>query len=398
MRIDLYQASDIDSGRYGSALEDQCKALGIKLDLGAPRGGASADLTVVCADKNSHWTAPQLRALQQLVDQSALILPVIEDGPAASFLPNVIGHINAFKIQDSGAAWVDSLVDETLSMTWLKRRTRRVFISYRRIDSAPIANQLFTYFNELGYEVFLDDASIERGLDFQRELKWWLNDADLLLALYSPGLTESKWCVEELTFAQSHSIGIAALEWPSQLYEANNKVVFRDETTQWKKPVLLDFTMADQRMSLKLGDFAGNAAGGLEKCELTRKALERVIGFCARNRAAAIRSRLNNLLPLVKDTLEKQDAKNISQAFGDLTFDAIGGQKCFLRVLPFRPRPEQLYGAYTDGKSKHLSLCAYPESDVKDSRAEALRWFAEKSGTGAQAGAALWAFCGGKLL
>jgi hypothetical protein len=234
-------------------------------------------------------------------------------------------------------------------------------------------------------------------------LKWWLNDADLLLALYSPGLTESKWCVEELTFAQSHSIGIAALEWPSQLYDANNQVIFGGKA-RWNKPVLPDFTMADQRLQLEWGDFVGVPSGDpgtnpeLEKRELTPKALERIVGFCARNRAASIRSRLNNLLPLVRDILIKEGATNISQAFGDLTFADKKDQSCFVRVLPFRPLPEHLYGAYTGNVGKHLSLCAYAECDVKDERAKALQWFANKSGTGTEAGAALWAFCGGTLL
>lgn len=402
MRIDIYQAAAIDSHRYCTALGGQCAALGVKLDLGAPRAGTLADLTVLFADRNSQWTDPQLKALQQLVDKSALVLPVIEDGPAAIYLPKAVGHINAFKMQDSGSAWVDSLVDETLSMAWLRRRTRKVFISYRRIDSAPIASQIFTRFNELGYDVFLDDATIERGVDFQRELKWWLNDADLLLALCSPRLTGSQWCAEELTFAQSHSIGIAAVEWPAPLYSAGNNVAFAGKT-QWPKQVLLDLTMEDQRLTLGWGDFEGVDANdpephpGLEMRELTREALERLVAFCARKRAFSIRSRLDELLPLVHDTLDKRGASNISQAFGDLTFTDKDGKSCFVRVLPFRPLPEHLFRAYTDSGSPDFSLCAYAECDLTDVRAEALRWFAKKTGSGA-ASSALWAFCGGTLL
>jgi hypothetical protein len=64
--------------------------------------------------------------------------------------------------------------------------------------------------------------------------------------------------------------------------------------------------MDDQRMKLGWGDFAGvnaDAPGADPKLEdraLTPEALERLVGFCARNRAAAIRSRLNDLLPLVQ--------------------------------------------------------------------------------------------------
>jgi hypothetical protein len=406
MRIDIYDSLGSESDGYRNALKAQCAALGIQLDIGPPQIGTPATLTVIFANKASQWTDTQKRALQQVVDASALVLPVIEAGPDATYLPEAISKINAFKKHDTGTAWADGLVDETLSMAWLKRRARKVFISYRRIDSALIANQIFGRFNELGYEVFLDDATIERGVDFQRELKWWLNDADLLLALLSPRLTDSKWCAEELTFAQSHSIGIAALEWPSQLYEPNNTVAFAGKT-HWPKQVLLDLTMDDQRMKLEWADFAGVNAGApgadpkLEDRELTSEALERLVGFCARNRAASIRSRLNDLLPLVRDTLEKKGAKNINQAFSDLTFADQSGKSCFLRVLPFRPLPEHLYRAYKDGGSTHLSVCAYAECDVLDLRAQALRWFAEKTGIGSQVGAAnsaLWAFCGETLL
>ena len=405
MRIDIYDSPGSESDRYRAALSKQCTSLGIKVAFGTPPFQEPATLTVVFANNGSLWTDPQKQLLEQLVGASALILPVIDTGPDATYLPKEIGKINAFKKGDTGAAWVDSLVDETLSMAWLKRRTRKVFISYRRIDSAPVANQIFRRFNELGYEVFLDDATIERGVDFQQELKWWLNDADLLLALCSPRLADSKWCMEELTFAQSHSIGVAALAWPSQLHDPKNNVAFAGKTC-WPKPVLLELTMEDQRMPLDWGDFFGDAiAPGtdskLDKRELSPGALERLVGFCARNRAASIRARLNNLLPLARDTLKGRGAGNIDQTFGDLTYADAQGRQCFLRVLPFRPLPEHLYGAYSAGGDVHLSACAYAECDVKDQRAQALRWFAEKSGIGAGGGAAnmaVWAFCGDSLL
>jgi hypothetical protein len=405
MRIDIYDSPGSESDRYRAALSKQCASLGIKVAFGTPPFQKPVTLTVVFANNGSLWTDPQKRLLEQLVGASALILPVIDTGPDAAYLPKEIGKINAFKKGDTGAAWVDSLVEETLSMAWLKRRTRKVFISYRRIDSEPIANQIFGRFNKLGYDVFLDDATIERGVDFQQELKWWLNDADLLLALCSPRLADSKWCMEELTFAQSHSIGIAALAWPSQLHDSTNDIPFAGKTC-WPKQVLLDLTMPDQRMSLDWGDFAGDAIvpvtdPQLQKRELTPRALERLVGFCARNRTASIRARLDNLLPLAEDTLKTRGASNIKRMLGDLTYDDAEGRECFLRVLPFRPQPEQVYGAYNSGGRAHLAACAYPECEPNDARAKALRWLADKSaisGGGGAANAAIWAFCGDKLL
>lgn len=406
MRIDVYDSPGSDSQQYRSALKTHCAALGIQLDIGLAVPGTSAKLTLLFANSRSSWTNTQNLQLEQLVKDSALILPVIDTAPDAAYLPQALREINAFKKHDTGAAWHDSLVDETLSMAWLDRRARKVFISYRRIDSAPIASQLFAHFSQLGYEVFLDDASIERGVNFQQELKWWLNDADLLLALCSPRLRESQWCVEELTFAQSHSIGVAALEWPKEIYQPYNTVQFAG-TSSWKTPVPLDLTLDDQRMRLGLGDFDGVDADNpgvtpkLEERKLTPAAIERVVGFCARNRAASIRSRLNNLLPLVRDTIQQKNALNITQSFGDLTYNDVVGKTYFVRVLPFRPLPEHLYRAYADGRHTELSVCAYPECDVEDARAKALRWLAEKtdiSSTGGAKNNELWAFCGETLL
>jgi len=406
MRIDIYDSPNSDSDTYRRALEAQCASLGIEIEVGAPVPGTLAKLTLAFANAGSQWDVTQEQALQRLVGDSALVLPVIDTGPDAGYLPQALQKINAFKKHDTGAAWVDSLVDETLSLAWLNRRARKVFISYRRIDSAPMANQLFGHFSALGYEVFLDDASIERGVDFQHELKWWLNDADLLLALCSPRLSDSKWCVEELTFAQSHSIGIAAIEWPEELYRPHNMVAFAGQLS-WKKPVPLDLTMEDQRMRLGLADFDGvdpKASTGdpkLEERKLTLEALERVVGFCARNRAASIRSRLNNLLPLVRDTLEQRQASNITQSFGDLTCHDKAGRTYFVRVLPFRPLPEHLYRAHAEAGRTHLSVCAYAECDVQDERAQALRWLAQKTEMTGSDGAtnnALWAFCGETVL
>jgi hypothetical protein len=106
-------------------------------------------------------------------------------------------------------------------------------------------------------------------------------------------------------------------------------------------------------------------------------------------------------LPLAEDTLKTRGASNIKRMLGDLTYDDAEGRECFLRVLPFRPQPEQVYGAYNSGGRAHLAACAYPECEPNDARAKALRWLADKSaisGGGGAANAAIWAFCGDKLL
>jgi hypothetical protein len=412
VRVEIYgNATDADVTRVMGELSSQCKLIGLQLDRTTPLGpGRYAQLYFVFGNK-TRWSPTEQQELASLVQSGQAILPVIDDAAAASSLPSAVAQINAFKKSDAGTAWVDSLVDEALGIAWLARRTRKVFISYRRLDCAPVASQIFRRFSDLGYAVFLDDATIDRGAYFQRELKWWLNDADLLLALCSPRIDDSAWCLEELSFAQSRSIGIVALEWPAPLYFPRPSNAFAGQLG-WAEPAVVQGMMADQRQRLSLGDFAGVDGDrpppdpDLPSKELTPEALERVVSLCARNRAAAIHGRLNDLLPLVNDGLLKQKAASAQWSFNEVTFENSGKETCFLRVLPFRPLPEHIYAAYNDAAAFHVSVCAYPESDPKDPRATALRWLADKTYLPAQTPAALsqvsrsvlWAFCGADLL
>ena len=386
---------------FKQALGKQCTALGVQLDIGSIVSGASADLTLVFVDGPGALTADEQNALDQLVAGSQLILPVIKSAPDAQHLPQSVKKINAFKKDDTPRNWVDPLVDETLSLAWLKRRTRKIFISYKRLDSGPISIQLFHRFSDLGYEVFLDDAAVPRGEDFQRELLWWLNDADLMLLLGSPRFPQSEWCMKEIAFAQDQSIGVAALHWPAGIYKDPPTVKFDGQP--YKEPALLKATMEDQALELVPGDFEGidpdnvSPDPDLPSRKLTEEALERVVALCARNRAKAIRSRLNEVIPLVKHILDEEKATIVSQSFGDIHYRDSGNKACFVQVLPFRPRPEHIHAAYKLGGRIFSAVCAYSESDLSDSRAEALRWFASKdftkSGT-QECNCALWAFCG----
>jgi hypothetical protein len=403
VRIQIFgSTSNAEVSRFKSALGMQCNTLGIQLDTGPLPPGAIAELTLVFVDGPNAVSTQEEQTLQQLVAASQLILPIVDTPQDAQHLPPVLATINAFKKKDTAGAWIDSLVDEALGMAWLKRRTRKIFISYRRIDSSPIAAQLFDRFSELGYEVFLDDASIERGVDFQHELKWWLNDADLMLLLGSPRFSSSQWCMDEISFAQAQAIGIAALHWPAEIYDPNPRIRFADRQG-YPEPALLQATMDDQALRLELGHFNGvdpdnpGLDPDLPSRTLTAEAVERVLGLCARNRAKAIRSRLNELLPLVKEMLKDEGATVLSQTFGDITYTNSAGKHCFLRVLPFRPNPEHIHAAYQDGGSIFLSACAYAESDLTDARAKALRWLAAKDFTQMGSGDcnnSLWAFCG----
>ena len=408
MYVDIYsKASKKDVDVFRDRLIRQCKALNVPLKFGRAPAGIAGGITVVFARKSSKWTDAEERALKQLVDEGRSILPVVPDPPSAKGLPKSLSAINAFITRFFGNAWPECLADETLSMTWLHRRTPKVFISYKRTDSGPIAAQLYDRLNHLGYETFFDEASVQRGADFQRELKWWLNDADLLIVLASPRFPQSKWCMEEVTFCQQRFIGVAAIEWPREIYEGTSRVRFADLGSKAQRPVILKRATPDQVMTLKLNDFAGRAIrrGGrdpkLPERELTEKALARVLAMCARQRTVAIQQRLADLIPLAQRLLPGATPIVGTTSPGDLAWSDTSGTKSFVRVLPFRPRPEHIRRACEDGvRHGTIGGCFYAENDPYDPRAQSLRWLANATRPPDPliSDGHVWASCGGVLL
>ena len=388
-------------------LVDQCRRLSVHVSFGHKVPMTGRRVVVVFAGKRSSWAAGEDRLFRKLVDDGVTVLPVVPDAPSARYLPTSLSHINAFVMGFFGEAWAECLADEVLSMAWLHRRTPKVFISYKRTDSAPIAAQLYDRFNHLGYETFLDEASVPRGADFQRELKWWLNDADLLIVLASPRFPLSKWCMEEVSFCQQRFIGIAAIEWPDAIYEGDRRIRFPDVDESAKRPVVLKRTTPDQVLTLRPEDFAGKPLvrasrhPDLPLRELTPRALSRVLAMCARQRTVAIRQRLDDLIPLAQRLLKGSAPIPGASTPGDLVFMGPGGASSFARVLPFRPRPENIREACIDGvKYGSVAGCFYAENDPYDPRAQALRWLIKgtRPPDKSLSDGWVWACCGGIVL
>ena len=90
----------------------------------------------------------------------------------------------------------------------------RVFISYRRLETLPLALQVFDRLIHEGFDVFLDRFSIAPGFDFQRRLNQELEDKSMVVLLESKSLKDSKWTQHEIDFAKRHRLGMMALRMP----------------------------------------------------------------------------------------------------------------------------------------------------------------------------------------
>jgi hypothetical protein len=125
--------------------------------------------------------------------------------------PNhLLGRVN-------GSFWKNSVTETLpgiLARAEITTAQARVFISYRRVETLPLALQLFDALTHEGFDVFLDRFTIPPGFDFQRRLDQELADKSMVLLLESAHLDVSKWTQHEIDFAKRNRLGLFALGMP----------------------------------------------------------------------------------------------------------------------------------------------------------------------------------------
>lgn len=109
---------------------------------------------------------------------------------------------------------VTESVPAILSSAGLTAEEHRVFISYRRIETEPLAEQLFDRLTHEGFDVFLDRFSIEPGVNFQRRLEQELADKAMVVLLESARISSSKWTQHEIDYTKRFRLGLMALQMP----------------------------------------------------------------------------------------------------------------------------------------------------------------------------------------
>lgn len=158
--------------------------------------------------------------LSDLVRNAVLVLPVVPTlDRFTEFVPEDLLPINgmALRPEDPDLERVASVLLEGLG---LLRKSRRLFISYRRVETQGIAIQLYELLDANGFDVFLDSHSIRPGEPFQEVLWHRLADTDVVVLLDSPGFLASRWTEEELAHANSTNLQILQLIWPGNTLSA----------------------------------------------------------------------------------------------------------------------------------------------------------------------------------
>ncbi|MBL8601140.1 MAG: toll/interleukin-1 receptor domain-containing protein [Myxococcales bacterium] len=169
--------------------------------------------------------------VKSLVENGRFVLPVVpttDNFPAQ--VPPALRPINAFSLNPADTTLTD-VAARVFEEFRLLRHERKVFISYRRDESRAVALQLFQHLEERGFSPFLDTHRITTGVDFQESLMDELSDADVVVMLDTPRITESHWAMEEIRRAGHLGVGILQVLWP---------IYTRSEVSSLADPLYLD--------------------------------------------------------------------------------------------------------------------------------------------------------------
>jgi len=144
-------------------------------------------------------------------------LPVIPTIPAngdfSTLVPAFLQNMNGLRRRADDSEMLELAVG-LLECLGLLRRQRRVFVSYRRVESRNAAVQLHDLLSGRGFDVFLDTHDIRPSEPFQEVLWHRLCDSDVMVMLDTPTYFESKWTRQELGRARAKEIHVLRIVWP----------------------------------------------------------------------------------------------------------------------------------------------------------------------------------------
>jgi hypothetical protein len=194
------------------------------------------------------------------------ILPLLPMG--ANFTLRIVDP----NLRKYNAAWWRDSIGETtpaaLSAAGVTPDAHRIFISYRRFETQPLADDLFVRLTELGFEVFLDRFSVPAALNFQRRLHHELAEKSMVLLLESDRFGESYWCSEEIAYCKRSGLGLFALTMPfgldhdeaiQRLKDVDDESRFQIKPEYFSKPPETVFEAGDKY--LQWGALSDAAAG-----------------------------------------------------------------------------------------------------------------------------------------
>ena len=169
---------------------------------------------ILFATKSSGRTSTYEQAVQTLLNAKAVVVPAVE--ALADFrasVPDVLFEINGMEL-DPTDSQLEKAASLLLELMGLLRKRRRLFISYKRNESAEVAQQLYHALDERGFDVFLDTLSVRPAEKFQDDLWHRMTDSDVVILLYTKSTHESGWVQQEIDRANGMKVTVVQVIWP----------------------------------------------------------------------------------------------------------------------------------------------------------------------------------------
>ena len=158
-------------------------------------------------------SVPAVDVLDEIVASCTPIIPVVAEPVSFAVVPDTIAGVNGLKQRAEDPQMLE-IATALLECVGLLRVQRRVFVSYRRIESRTAAVQLHDALSSKCFEVFLDTHDIRAGDPFQDVLWHRLCNSDVLVMLDTPGYFENKWTRQEMGRALAKGIHVLRVTWP----------------------------------------------------------------------------------------------------------------------------------------------------------------------------------------
>ncbi len=283
-----------------------------------------------------------------------VILPVFIDDFGTE-IPDLLSNQNGLKFDDN----VTRICNLVLEGFELLRKSRKVFISYKRSESSNIAIQLYELLEQNNFDVFLDTHSVDKGEDFQEELWHRMTDCDVVLMLNTKGFIRSEWCKKELEKAHLKRIGIVHLIWPDSNFD--------------------DFAHLAYSKKLSVGDFDKPLFSDLTKGRLRKGILKGISNLVESTRARNLASRQDSLITEFTQAAHNNSVEVNLQYSRYITQDLLSGKRIIYIPTVGVPQSinchnsEKLISKIETNQIDSIHLI-YDEMSIRDYWLEHLGW------------------------
>ena len=317
-------------------------------DMKAPLVGAYLSLTP---------NPSRLDSVADVVTDGNMIVPVVPDiSSFSTYVFDALLRINGMALNLHDDPDMERISAVLLEGLGLLRKSRRLFISYRRIETQGIAIQLYELLDEHGFDVFLDTHSVRPGEPFQDVLWHRLADTDVIVLLDSPNFLDSRWTEDELAKANSSNVQILQLIWPGSFLSAR---------TAFSRP-----------FPLKDTDFVSGALG--KDARLDEQTAERIVTEVESLRARALAARQTYL---VRELCQQANSVGlIPQVQPDKSITFEPSPDRFFVAVPAVGVPDAVrYQEIEDAVQRHSKaktdvILLYDERGIRDKWIQHLEW------------------------